>query len=396
MAISTKNVVGAKRIASFGETVFAKYSRLALELGAVNLGQGFPDFEPPEFVIEALRASANDYQQYPPLPGWSPLMEAVASKMSPRLGQNLEPVQNLQVVVGATEGLFATILALIDPGDEVVMLEPFYDAYPADTLMAGGIPKFVPLHPQADGQWELDFDELKQAFSNKTKAIIINSPHNPTGKVFSVQELDKIIDLAETYDAIIISDEVYEHISFVPHTSVASRPGGWERTVTISSVGKTFSVTGWKVGWTVAPEPLTHAIRMAHQWIPFTVAGTLQIASSHILNHPEVTSGQYYQDLTKMYKNKRDTLVDALRATPLKPLNPQGSYFVMTDSSALNFENDVALAEQLPEMIGVVAIPPSAFYSQDHKHLAKHLLRFSFSKSDAAIEDAAERLQKLS
>ena len=310
--------------------------------------------------------------------------------MSARLGREVVPVENTQITVGATEALYAAMQALVDPGDEVVLLEPFYDAYPADVLMAGGVPHYVPLHPQANGAWTLDLDALKKAFSPKTKAIVLNTPHNPTGKVFSERELDAIIKLAHDYGAIILSDEVYEHITFAPHVSIASRPGGWERTLTVSSIGKTFSVTGWKVGWAAGPQTLIHALRRAHQWIPFTVATPLQAASAEILQRADK---DYYEGLSQFYRHKRDLLVSALKETPFRPLVPQGGYFVMADSSALLYKDDVTLCENLPKDVGVGAIPPSAFYSVGHKHLAKHLVRFAFCKTDEAITEAGQRLQ---
>ena len=392
MTQAIHKTIGARRIAPFGETVFAKYTRLAQEHDAINLGQGFPDFDPPDFALEALKSSAAQYQQYPPLPGMPALAEAVAEKMTARLGREVVPVQNVQITVGATEALYAAMQALIDPGDEVVLLEPFYDAYPADVMMAGGVPKYVPLHPQADGEWLLDLDELRGAFTPRTKAIMLNTPHNPTGKVFGEQELGAIIQLAHEHDAVILSDEVYEHITFAPHLSVASRPGGWERTLSISSIGKTFSVTGWKVGWATGPEPLIHALRMAHQWIPFTVATPLQVASAEILRRADKG---YYEGLARFYRSKRDLLVEALNETPFKPFTPQGGYFVMADSSALPYEDDVTLCENLPKDAGVGAIPPSAFYSAAHKSLAKHLVRFAFCKSDEAIAEAGQRLKNI-
>ncbi len=380
------------RVSSFGETVFATYTRLAEHYGAVNLGQGFPDFAPPEFALDALLEAASGPQQYAPLPGLPVLLEAVAEKMSGRLGREVCAPENVQITVGATEALFAAMQAFINPGDEVVVLEPFYDAYPADVVMAGGIPKFVALEPQGD-DWALDFDTLAAAFSEKTKAIILNTPHNPTGKVFTAAELDQIVALAERYDALIVSDEVYEHIAFTPHVSVASRQGAWERTLSVSSIGKTFSVTGWKVGWAVGPETLVIPLRRAHQWIPFVVATPLQAASAQLLQRAE-TNG-YYAELEQMFQHKRDLLLAQLENTPFRALEPQGGYFVIADSSALEFKDDTQLCQALPELTGVVAIPPSAFYSDAHKHLAKNLVRFAFCKSDEAILEAGRRLQRL-
>jgi aspartate/methionine/tyrosine aminotransferase len=386
---------GSRRVLSFGETVFSRFTALAQHHDAINLGQGFPDFAPPDFALAALKDAGAGYQQYAPLPGMPPLLEAVAQKAAAQLSRHLEPGVNVQITVGATEALFAAMQAYLDPGDEAVVIEPFYDAYPAAITMAGGVPRYLPLTPQKDGSWLLDPDELKAAFNPATKLVILNTPHNPTGKVFSAAELDAVIRLAEEHDAIIVSDEVYEHISFYPHLGVAARPGGWERTLTVSSIGKTFSVTGWKIGWAVGPEPLVHALKMAHQWIPYAVATPLQLASAQLLAEAAKGGGAYYHDLQASYSRKRDTLVGALKRTPLKPFEPQGSYFVMADSSALGYEDDVALCTALPAEIGVGAIPPSFFYSKPHKPLAKHLVRFAFCKSDEALSEAAQRLMRL-
>lgn len=383
---------GSQRVRDFHETVFAVYTRLAKVHGAINLGQGFPDFAPPAFVLEALANAAAGYQQYAPLAGMPELLEAIAEKMRGPLQRELEPSTNIQISVGATEALFAVMQAFVDPGDEVILLEPFYDAYPADVTMAGGVPVYVPLRRQADDRWTLDMNELRPAVTDKTKLILLNTPHNPLGKVFGEDELDDLIALAQEHDLLIVSDEVYEHIAFKPHLSVASRPGGWERSLTISSIGKTFSVTGWKIGWIVAPEALIHPVRMAHQWIPFAVAAPLQVASANILR--QAALHDYYQQLTAMYRQKRDLLLGALRETALRPLEPEGSYFIMADSSALGFSDDVSLCQALPKDAGVGAIPPSAFYSDAHKHLAKHLVRFSFCKSDEAMLQAGEKLQR--
>ena len=380
------------RVSSFGETVFTTYTRLAEQYGAVNLGQGFPDFAPPEFALDALREAASGPQQYAPLPGLPVLSEAVAQKMSVSLGRAVSAPENVQITVGATEALFAIMQAFINPGDEVVVLEPFYDAYPADVIMAGGVPKFVALEPRGN-DWILDFEALAAAFTAKTKAIILNTPHNPTGKVFTATELDQIVALAERYNALIISDEVYEHIAFTEHVSVASRPGAWERTLTVSSIGKTFSVTGWKVGWAAGPPSLITTLRRAHQWIPFVVATPLQKASAQILG--EAQTNGYYAELVSMFRRKRDLLLAQLEGTPFRALLPQGGYFVIADSAALGYKDDVELCNALPERVGVVAIPPSAFYSDAHKHLAKDLVRFAYCKSDEAILEAGRRLHGL-
>ncbi len=380
------------RVSSFGETVFATYTRLAEQHGAVNLGQGFPDFAPPDFALEALREAASGPQQYAPLPGLPALLGAVAQKMSVSLGREVRAPENVQITVGATEALFAVMQAFVSPGDEVVVLEPFYDAYPADVVMAGGVPKFVALEPQGN-DWILDFDALAAAFTDKTKALILNTPHNPTGKVFTAVELDRIVALAEHYDVLIVSDEVYEHLAFTPHVGITSRPGAWERTLSVSSIGKTFSVTGWKVGWVVGPEALITPLRRAHQWIPFAVATPLQAAAAELLKTAG-TNG-YYAEFEQMFRHKRDLLLAQLRDTPFRALEPQGGYFVIADSAALGYKDDVQLCNALPERAGVVAIPPSAFYSDAHKPLAKNLVRFAFCKSDEAIWEAGRRLRGL-
>lgn len=384
----------SERVAPFGETVFATYSRLARESGAVDLGQGYPDFDPPDIVKQALREAADGYQQYPPLPGWPPLLEVLARQIGVRLGRSLEPTRNLLATVGATEGLFAAMQALVDPGDEVVLIEPFYDAYPADVIMAGGVPRFVPLEPQADGTWQLDPRRLQEAFSSKTRIIVVNSPHNPTGKVFNAEELDLVIELAHRHDAVILFDGVYEHISFVPFVHVAARPGGWERTLALSSFGKTFSATGWKLGWVCGPEELIAAVRRAHQWIPFTVATPLQVAAAAVLE--DAAEGTYYQGLTSEFRSRRDTLLEALSNTPLKAKSADGGYFVMADSSELGYGDDVELCLDLPRRTGVGAIPPSAFYSAEHRHLARHLVRFAFCKRQETLREAGARLMRLS
>jgi N-succinyldiaminopimelate aminotransferase len=383
----------SRRIASFGETVFATYSRLARETGAIDLGQGFPDFEPPEFVTLALKQAASGYQQYPPLSGWPPLLEALAEDLAPRLGRSLDPSGNLLVTVGATEGLFAFMQAFVDPGDEVVLMEPFYDAYPADVLMAGGVPRYVPLEPQADGTWLLDPERLAAAFNDRTRLVVVNSPHNPTGKVFSEAELDLVVSLAERHDALILADQVYEHISFRPFVQVATRPGGWERTVSLSSFGKSFSVTGWKIGWASGPAELIAAMRSAHQWIPFTVATPLQVAAASAID--QAADGEYYRELADGYLARRELLLQALEPTPFRALVPEGGYFVVADSSSLGYPDDVSLCRDLPVRAGVTAIPPSAFYSKEHRHMARNLVRFAFCKRDEAIREAGERLRLL-
>lgn len=387
-------VRAAKRLSGFGETVFARYSRLAREHDAINLGQGFPDFAPPSFVLEALREASQGYQQYAPLPGVSELLDEIAFDEHARSGRRVDPVDNLQVTVGATEGLFAAMQAFVDPGDEVLLIEPFYDAYPADVVMAGGVPRTLPLTLSADGRWRLDPERLRDAVNARTRLIVVNSPHNPTGKVFDAEELDALVEAATEVDALLLSDEVYEHISFVPHVPLASRPGAWERTLTLHSFGKTFSVTGWKIGWAVGPEPLVRPLRLAHQWIPFAVATPLQHAAAASLRAAR-TNG-YYERLREDFRRRRDLLVSSLRATPFVPQVPDGGYFVLADGSALGYEDDVALCLDLPARSGVVAIPTSAFYAEESRSATRTLVRFAHCKEERALRDAGARLARLS
>lgn len=383
----------SQRVVAFGETVFATYTRLAAAHRAINLGQGYPDFAPPAFALEAYRRAAEGDQQYAPLPGLPALLAVLARQYGARLGREIAPEQNVLVTVGATEALFAAMQALVDPGDEVILFEPFYDAYPADVTMAGGVPRYVPLELRADGRWALELDALRRAVSDKTKLLVLNSPHNPTGKVFGEDALDAIVALAHERGFTILSDEVYDEISFVPHRSVAARPGGFERSLVVSSLGKTFSVTGWKVGWAVGPEALVRAVRSAHQWIPFAVATPLQRAAAEMLELAEQSG--YHPELRASYARKRDLLLAALRATPFAALEPEGSYFALADARALGYPSAEALCLALPERVGIAAIPLSAFCAEAGRERLRHLVRFAFCKRDEALAEAGARLARL-
>ena len=395
---TSKRPPGAERTRQFGETIFSEFTALANQHGAVNLGQGAPDFAPPDFVLQAgAAAMAAPEHQYARGAGHLPLVEALAAQLAPSFGREIDPVTEVTITVGATEGLFASAMALIDPGDEVILIEPFYDSYPADTIIAGGVPRYVPLRPDGDGGWGLDPEELRAAFSDRTRVIFLNTPHNPTGKVFTRQELELIAELCQQHDVIAVCDEVYEHIVFdgLQHVRLASLDGMWERTVTLSSAGKTFSVTGWKIGWIVAPAPLCGAIIRIHQWIPFSVATPMQAAVCRAL--VQARDRDYYGWLRRMYQDKRDRLVKILAGTPLVPFTPQGTYFIVADTSALagGFADDVEVCRYLTTEAGVAAIPPGAFYSEPHRHLAKDHARFCFCKEDATLDAVAERLARL-
>lgn len=388
-------IAPAGRTRGFGETVFAVYARRAAQHGALDLGQGFPSDGPPAFVREALRDAADGPQQYAPLPGLPELLREVAFDHGRWLGRELDPRANVQITVGATEALFAAMQAFVEPGDEVVLFEPFYDAYPADVTMAGGAVRAVPLRPDAHGRWTFDPAELRAVVGPATKAIVINTPHNPTGTVFTEAELDAVVREAERVDALLISDEVYEHLAFDGPVRLATRPGAWQRTLSISSFGKSFSATGWKVGWAVGPEPLVDALRMAHQWIPFAVATPLQAAAAASLRAARAGDDAYWRDLRATYRARADALLAALAATPLGAARPEGGYFVLADASALGYEDDVAACRDLPARVGVGAIPPSAFYTEDHRHEARAWIRLAFCKPAGELAEAGRRLARL-
>lgn len=385
----------ASRVAGFGETVFATYARLSAQHGALDLGQGFPTDGPPAFVREALRAAADGPQQYAPLPGLPELTREIAFDHGRWLGRTLDPTRNVQVTDGATEALFAAVQAFVNPGDEVVVFEPFYDAYPADVTMAGGVVRAVPLEPAADGRWTFDPDRLHAAVGPRTALIVVNTPHNPTGTVFRETELDVIVREAQRADALLISDEVYEHLAFDGPVRLATRPGAWERTLSISSFGKSFSATGWKIGWAVGPEALIEPLRRAHQWIPFAVATPLQAAAAASLRAARENDDAYWTSLRREYRMRADTLVAALAPTPLRATRPEGGYFVMADARALGYEDDVAACRDLPARVSVGAIPPSAFYTEPHRHLARGWIRLAFCKPIDELTEAGRRLASL-
>ena len=402
----------AQRVRSFGTTVFAEYTALALQHSAVNLGQGFPNFPAPDFVKEAAQhAIGADLNQYARSAGHPRLIHALAKVYGPLFGRDLNPQSEIVVTTGATEGIFATVQALVQTGDEVVLIEPFYDSYAPSVIMAGGTPVYVPLRPKpnaaSSADWVLDMAELEAAFNERTRLLIINTPQNPLGKVLSRVELQQIADLVQKHDVLVLSDEVYEWMTYsapssdqnrVEHVRIATLPGMWERTITLGSAGKTFSVTGWKIGWAIASEKLAHAIFMAHQWIPFAVATPLQEAVGIAME--VAPDHDYFNWLSQMYQGKRDLLLNVLTDVGLPPLTPDGSYFILVDTSGLavpiepGVRRDVSLCRWLTREVGVAAIPPSHFYSPAHQYLTDNLVRFCFCKTDEMLEEAARRLQK--
>lgn len=381
----------ANRIRGMGTTIFTEMSALAAHHHAVNLGQAFPDFAGFEIAKEAARAAiADDLNQYAPMTGQPALREAIAAHAARFYGMQVDPNAHITITAGATEAIFATLLGLVNPGDEVVLFEPFYDSYRPAVEMAGGTVRVVTLRPPT---FAPDPDELRAAFSPRTKAIVVNTPHNPTGHVFTEAELRLIADLCHEYDAIAVTDEVYEHIVFdgYHHVRLATLPSMWERTITISSAGKTFSLTGWKIGWAIAPEHLTAAVRRTHQFITFAVATPLQEGIAAALREAEARG--YYEHLVADYTARRDFLCTVLREVGLTVFEPQGTYFVLTDITPLGFDDDVAFCRFLTTEIGVAAIPPSAFYV--NKEEGRHLARFTFCKTWETLEAAAERLRRL-
>lgn len=382
----------SRRVADFGTTIFSEINALAAQHNAVNLGQGKPDFDGPHAILKAAADALFDglHNQYAPGMGQPALQEAIAAHEHTFYNIELEPSRQVVVTVGATEALFAAILGLVDVGDEVIVFEPFYDSYIPNLRMAGAIPRYVPLHPPT---WTFDPADLRAAFGPKTRAIIINTPHNPTGKVYAADELQLIAELCQQHDVIAITDEVYEHIIFddLQHIPLATWPGMAERTVKISSLGKSFSVTGWKIGWVTGPAELIAGIQRARQFISFAVANPLQAGAIVALKLPTT----YYDELRTLYQFKRDQMVDMLNAVGLKAAIPHGSYFVMADFSDIYDGDDVAFAKWLIETVGVACIPPTFFYSPEHRHIVAKEARFAFCKSDVVLDAAKTQLAKL-
>ncbi len=385
----------SRRVASFGTTVFAEFSRLAVEHGAVNLGQGFPDFDGPDEVKEAaIAAIRGGVNQYAVSTGAPALRAAVAAHARRFYGQAVDPDTEVVVTSGATEAIFDVVMAFVDPGDEVVLLEPYYDSYLASVQMAGGVPRFVEVHAPDAGHrsWWLDEAELAAAFGPRTRLVIVNSPQNPTGKVFSARELEAIGRLARRHGAVILSDEVYEHLVFPParHVRPATLPGLDEVTVTVSSGGKSFSHTGWKVGWAIARPELARAVQKAHQWVTFATASPLQAGIARAL----ALDDAYFMGFVADYARKRDRLAAALAAAGLEPLPCDGTYFLVarTDAVRRAGEDDVQLCRRLTTEARVAAIPPSVFHSPEHAASARGLARFAFCKTDPVLDEAARRL----
>jgi len=394
-------LAGSRKATQFTESVIREMTRLNELHGGVNLSQGFPDFPAPAVVKEAACAAINaDVNQYAVTWGASSFREAIAREFTRTYGPAVAPDEQVTVCCGATEAMMATMMAVIDPGDEVVIFEPFYENYGPDVILSGATPRYVMLHePRVSGPpgtgpsassgtgWTFDPDELAAAFNNRTKAIILNSPNNPTGKVFTRGELETIAALCRKWDAIAISDEIYEHIIYDGwrHVPIATIDGMAERTVTINSLSKTYSVTGWRVGWTISPPSLTGAIRRVHDFLTVGAAAPRQEAGVAALGVPD----SYYTDLAAAYRRRRDTLLEILGRHNFTCYTPSGAYYIMTDIAAFGFSDDVEFARYLIRDVGVAAVPGSSFYR--HPSAGRTKLRFCFCKRDETLAEADRR-----
>jgi aspartate/methionine/tyrosine aminotransferase len=379
----------SEKAARFTESVIREMTRLANQHGAVNLSQGFPDFPAPEAIkAAACDAIRKDINQYAITWGAKPLRDAIAQDAATRYGLTVNPETNLTVCCGSTEAMMATMLAIVDPGDEVIVFEPYYENYGPDAVLSGATPRFVRLR---EPDWSYDSAELAAAFNNHTRAIIINTPNNPTGKVFTRAELTEIAALCQKWGAIAVTDEIYEHILFdgTTHIPMATLDGMADRTVTINSVSKTFSVTGWRVGWTIGPPDITSAIRKVHDFLTVGAAAPLQAAAAAALQLPQT----YYADLAKTYRAKRERLMGILQQAGFVCYEPKGAYYIMTDVASFGFSDDVAFARYLVTEIGVASVPGSSFYRDPASGRTK--LRFCFCKKDETLQAADERLSRL-
>lgn len=379
----------SQRASLFSESVIREMSRLAARFGAVNLAQGFPDFPAPaEVKRAAIEAIERDVNQYSITWGARSLRNAIAKRYRRRYGLDLDPERNICVCCGSTEAMIATLLATVNPGDEVVIFEPFYENYGPDSILSGAAARFVPLRPP---DWRFDPGELEAAFNSRTRAIIVNSPHNPLGKVFDRAELETIARLCRQWNVVAITDEIYEYITYdgALHIPLATLDGMAERTVTISGLSKTFSVTGWRIGYAVADAAICNGIRKVHDFLTVGAAAPLQEAGAVALGLPEA----YYEGLAAAYERRRDRLLGALGEAGFRCWEPQGAYYIMADISDFGFSDDLAFSKHLVEEVGVAVVPGSSFFSNPGD--GARWVRFCFCKKDETLDEASRRLQKL-
>ncbi len=379
------------RLQPFASTIFAEMTALAVRTGAINLGQGFPDTDGPAAMLEAARSAiADGLNQYPPGPGMPVLREAIAADRAARYGQRFDPDTEVLVTVGATEAISATLLGLVEPGQEVVLIEPYYDSYAAAVALAGGVRRTVPLVADGDG-FALDLDALRAAVGPRTRMIVVNTPHNPTGTVLSDAELAAIAEVATRHDVLVLSDEVYEHLLFDgrSYTPIGMLPGMAERTVTVSSAAKTFAVTGWKTGWACGPAELVDAVRTAKQFMSFVAGGPFQPAVAYALGNEL----PWVAEQRTVLQRKRDRLAAALAEAGFGVRTSAGTYFVCADVTGFGTSDGARFCRELPERIGVAAVPVSVF--TDHPERWNHLVRFAFCKRDEVLTEAIARLHAL-
>ncbi len=387
----------SRKAASFTESVIREMTREAMKYGAVNLGQGFPDFAAPDDIKKkAMEAIAADHNQYAITWGVKGFRDAIAKKTMDFLGLDVDPETEITVTCGSTEGMIAAMMATVDRGEEVIVFEPFYENYAPDAILSDATPRHVPLY-RTDNGFIFDREELRAAFNERTKAIIICNPNNPTGKVFTKSELEFIADLCKEFDTLCFTDEIYEHIIYdtepdidpLDHICMANIEGMRERTVVVNSLSKTYSVTGWRVGYCIAPPDITSAIRKVHDFLTVGAANPLQHAGAYALSLPQ----SYYDDLQREYQKKRDFIVPVLKNAGFKCDFPEGAYYVMADISSFGFANDIEFTKHLIREIGVAVVPGSSFYHDSS--LGSQMVRFCFCKKDETLEAAAERLEKL-
>ena len=377
----------SNRTNTFTDSVIRRMTRISAQYNAVNLSQGFPDFDPPKELMDRLSQVAyEDFHQYSITWGAQGFREALAAKQTRFMGHPVDPNREIVVTCGSTEAIMAAMMTVTNPGDKVVIFSPFYENYGADTILSGAEPVYVPLHPP-----EFNFDpaELEQAFQQHPKALILCNPSNPCGKVFTKEELLFIADLAQKYDTYVITDEVYEHIVYAPHKHVyfASLPGMWERTISCSSLSKTYSITGWRLGYTIAPEEITERIKKVHDFLTVGAAAPLQEAVIPGLNFGQ----DYYDKLQATYTHKRDLFLKGLKDVGLEFSEPQGAYYVLMDITPFGYDNDLEFCQVLAKEVGVGAVPGSSFFREP----VNHLIRFHFAKKDETLHEALNRLEAI-